>query len=161
MFCLTLGLGLLGNASSQAVVQVRAGAMKLTVEHRFRTYKAVFTVVGERLLFRQTTALLDQVAPGVVGVFLIAPLFEPVVFHVIEAAGVEVQAVGGGVVAKLFAVDQFAGVTAVQLVVGFVLVIDLAAQFVEGADQFAGRVVLITAMTPLKNMYPHSTQARN
>ena len=68
--------------------------MKLTVEHRFRTYEAVFTVVGKRLPFRQTTALLDQVAPGVVGVFLITPLFEPVVLHVIEAASVEVQALG-------------------------------------------------------------------
>ncbi len=68
--------------------------MNLTVEHRFRTYEAVFTVVGKRLPFRQATALLDQVAPGVVAVFLITPLLEPVVLHVVEAAGVEVQAIG-------------------------------------------------------------------
>ncbi len=49
----------------------------------------------------------------------------------VEAAGVEVQAVGGGVVAKFFAVDQFAGVAAVQLAVGFVFVFDLTTQFVE------------------------------
>ncbi len=41
-----------------------------------------------------------QVAPGVVAVFLVTPLFEPVVFHVIEAAGVEVKAVGRSVVAS-------------------------------------------------------------
>jgi hypothetical protein len=34
----------------------------------------------------------------------------------------------------------------VQLAVGFVFVLDLAAQFVEGAGQFAGRVVLVTAV---------------
>ena len=94
MFALTLDLRLLGNASSKAVVLVRAGAMKLTVEHRFRTYEAVFTVVGKRLPFRQTAALLDQVAPGVVGVFLITPLLEAVVLYVVEVAGVEVQAIG-------------------------------------------------------------------
>ncbi|WP_445941449.1 hypothetical protein [Pseudomonas syringae group genomosp. 3] len=37
---------------------------------------------------------LDQVAPGVVFVFVVAPLLEAVVFDVVEAAGVEVQAVG-------------------------------------------------------------------
>ncbi|WP_423213526.1 hypothetical protein, partial [Pseudomonas viridiflava] len=115
----------------QAVVLVRAGAVKLTVEHRFRTYEAIFTVVGKRLPSRQTAAFFYHVAPGVVGVFLITPLLEPVVFHMIEAAGVEVQAVGGGVVAKLFAVDQFAGVAAVQLAVGFVFVFDLTTQFAE------------------------------
>ncbi len=131
MFGLTLGLRLLGNASSKAVVLVRAGAVKLTVEHRFRAHQTVFTVVGKRLPFRQTAAFFYQVAPGVVAVFLITPLFEAVVLHVIEAAGIEVQAVGGGVVAKLFAVDQFAGVAAVQLAVGFVFVFDLTTQFVE------------------------------
>jgi hypothetical protein len=34
----------------------------------------------------------------------------------------------------------------VQLAVGFVFVLDLAAQFVEGAGQLAGRVVLVTAV---------------
>ncbi|MNV45133.1 hypothetical protein D3C71_1369180 [compost metagenome] len=33
-----------------------------------------------------------------------------------------------------------------QLAVGFVFVVDLAAQFVEGAGQFAGWIVLVTAM---------------
>ena len=72
--------------SPQAVVLARAGAIKLAVEHRFRTYKAVFTIVGKRLPFRETTAFLDQTAPGVV--------------------------------AEFFAVDQFAGVAAVQLAAG-------------------------------------------
>ncbi len=137
MLDLAVCFRLLANPSSQAVVLVRASAVKLTVEHRFRTYEAVFTVVGKRLPFRQTAAFFYQVAPGVVGVFLITPLFEAVVLYVVEAAGVEVQAVGGGVVAKLFAVDQFAGVAAVQLAVGFVFVFvfvfvfDLTTQFVE------------------------------
>jgi len=65
---------------------------------------------------------------------------------VVKLAGVEVQPVRRGVVAEFFAVDQLAGVAAVQLAVGFVLVLDLAAQFVEGAGQLAGRVVLVTAV---------------
>ncbi len=64
----------------------------------------------------------------------------------VELTGAEVQAVGRSVVAELFAVDQLAGVAAVQLAVGFVFVFNFAAQFVEGAGQFAGRVVLITAV---------------
>jgi len=71
---------------------------------------------------------------------------------VVEAAGVEVQAVGGGV-AKFLAVDQFAGVTAMQLAVGFVLVFDLTTQLVEGADQFAGRVVLVAAVDRVVGMF--------
>ncbi|KQZ78742.1 hypothetical protein ASD60_17615 [Pseudomonas sp. Root562] len=64
----------------------------------------------------------------------------------VELAGVEVQPVRRGVVAELFAVDQLARVTAVQLAVGFVFVLDLAAQFVEGTGQLASRVVLVTAV---------------
>ncbi|KTB97836.1 hypothetical protein AO387_25770 [Pseudomonas syringae ICMP 11168] len=81
----------------------------------------------------------DQVAPGVVFVFVVRPLFEAVVFDVVEAAGVEVEAVGRGVVAELFAVDHAAGIARQQLAVGFVFVLGFAAQFVEGAAQFAGR----------------------
>jgi hypothetical protein len=40
-------------------------------------------------------AFLDQVAPGIVGIFLIAPGLEAVVFNVVELPAVEVQAVGG------------------------------------------------------------------
>jgi len=65
---------------------------------------------------------------------------------VIKLAGVEVQPVRRGVVAEFFAVEQLAGVAAVQLAVGFVLVLDLAAQFVEGTGQLAGRVVLVAAV---------------
>ncbi|PBP31066.1 hypothetical protein CCL12_21630, partial [Pseudomonas syringae] len=83
----------------------------------------------------------DQVAPGVVLVFVVRPLFEAVVFDVIEAAGVEVQAVGRSVVAEFFAVDHATCIARQQLAVGFVLVLGFAAQFVEGAAQFTGRVV--------------------
>ncbi|POD63538.1 hypothetical protein BKM06_11235 [Pseudomonas syringae pv. syringae] len=89
---------------------------------------------------------LDQVAPRVVLVFVVAPLFEAVVFDAVEAAGVEVQAVAGSVVAELFAVETFFGVVLKQAAVGFVLVGDFATQFVEGAAQFAGRVVFVAAM---------------
>jgi hypothetical protein len=88
----------------------------------------------------------NQVAPGIVGIFLIPPAFEAVVLDVVKLAGVEVHPVRGGVVAEFFAVDQVAGVAAVQLAVGFVFVLDLTAQLVEGAGQLAGRVVLVTAM---------------
>ncbi len=83
---------------------------------------------------------------------------KPVVLHIVKPSGVEVQAVGGGVIAKFFAVDQFAGVAAVQLAVGFVLVFDLAAQFVEGADQFAGRVVLVAAVDRVVGMFHDQLQ---
>ncbi|MDC3744212.1 hypothetical protein KDL21_24630 [Pseudomonas syringae pv. syringae] len=45
---------------------------------------------------------LDQVAPRVVFVFVVAPLLESVVFDAVEAAGFEVQAIAGSVVAKGF-----------------------------------------------------------
>ncbi len=64
----------------------------------------------------------------------------------VEAAGVEVQAVGRCVVAELFAVDHSAGVARQQLAVGFVFVLGFAAQFVEGTAQFAGRVVFVAAV---------------
>ena len=70
----------------------------------------------------------------------------------VKLAGVEVQPVRRGVVAEFFAVDQLPGVAAVQLAVGFVLVLDLAAQFVEGAGEFAGRVVLVTAVDRVVGM---------
>ncbi|KII28717.1 hypothetical protein NL64_23285 [Pseudomonas fluorescens] len=91
-------------------------------------------------------AFFNQVAPRIVGIFLIPPAFEAVVFDVVKLAGVEIQPVRRGVVAEFFAVDQLAGVATVQLAVGFVFVLDLAAQFVEGAGQLAGRVVLVTAV---------------
>ncbi|KUR42064.1 hypothetical protein PSTA9_03784 [Pseudomonas syringae pv. tomato] len=89
---------------------------------------------------------LDQVAPGVVFVFVVAPLLEAVVFDVVEAAGVEVQAVAGGVVAERFALEAFFGVLFQQATVGFVFVADFAAKLVEGAAQFTGQVVFVTAV---------------
>ncbi|CAM3556182.1 hypothetical protein PSFL111601_28250 [Pseudomonas floridensis] len=103
--------------------------MKLAVNQRFGFDQPVFAVVGKRLPFRQTAALFNQVAPGVVAVFLITPLVKPVVLQVVEAAGVEVQPVGGYVVAEFLAIDQSAGVAAVQLALSFVFVLYLAAQF--------------------------------
>ncbi len=73
-------------------------------------------------------------------------MLEAVVSDVVELDGVEVQPVRCRVVAEFFAVQQPDGVAAVQLAVGFVFVLDLTAQFVEGADQFAGRVVLMAAV---------------
>ncbi|RMR99056.1 hypothetical protein ALP73_200003 [Pseudomonas coronafaciens pv. garcae] len=79
----------------------------------------------------------NQVAPGVVLVLLVRPLFEAVVFEVIEATGVEVEAIGRSVVAELFAIDDSTGVARQQLAIGFVFVTGFAAQFVESAAQFA------------------------
>ncbi|PBP73671.1 hypothetical protein CCL21_02950, partial [Pseudomonas syringae] len=95
----------------------------------------------------------DQVAPGVVFVFVVRPLSEAVVFDVVEAAGVEVQAVGGGVVAEFFAVDHAAGVACQQLAVGFVFVLGFATQFVEGAAQFTGRVVFVAAVNRVVSVF--------
>ena len=129
MFGFAVCFGLFGNPSSQAVVLVRASAMKLAVHQRFGFDETVLTVVGKRLPFRQTTAFFNQIAPRIIGVFLITLLFKPVVLHMVEAAGVEVQPVGGYVVAEFLAIDQSAGVAAVQLALSFVFVLYLAAQF--------------------------------
>ncbi|KKY49579.1 hypothetical protein AAY86_27180 [Pseudomonas amygdali pv. tabaci str. ATCC 11528] len=95
----------------------------------------------------------DQVAPGVVFVFVVRPLFEAVVFDVVETTGVEVQTVGRGVVAEFFAVDYSAGVARQQLAVGFVFVLGFATQFVEGAAQFAGRVVFVAAVNRVVGVF--------
>ncbi|KTC02623.1 hypothetical protein AO388_02635 [Pseudomonas sp. ICMP 10191] len=89
---------------------------------------------------------LDQIAPRVVLVFVVAPLLEAVVFDAVKAAGVEVQAVAGSVVAEFFAVEAFFWVVFKQAAVGFVFVGDFATQFVEGAAQFAGRVIFVAAV---------------
>ncbi|RMM47240.1 hypothetical protein ALQ78_101281, partial [Pseudomonas syringae pv. aptata] len=111
-------LGLFGNASAQAVVLVAAGAFHLRVGHGLGFDQAVFAVVGEGLPAHDADDFFDQVAPGVVFVFVVRPLSEAVVFDVVEAAGVEVQTIGGGVVAEFFAVDYSTGVTCQQLAVG-------------------------------------------
>ncbi|MNE71874.1 hypothetical protein D3C80_1677800 [compost metagenome] len=91
-------------------------------------------------------ALLDQIAPRVVAVLLIPPLFDPVVLDLVELPRIEVQAVGCRVVAEFLAADQRAGIATAQLAVGFVLVLDLATQLVQRTHQFTRRVVLITAV---------------
>ncbi len=146
-------LGLFGDSSAQAVVLVAADTFHLRVSHGLGFDQAVFTVVGEGLPAHDADDFLDQVAPGVVFVFVVRPLSEAVVFNVIEAAGVEVQAVGRGVVAELFAVDHSTGVARQQLAVGFVFVLGFAAQFVEGAAQFAGRVVFVAAVNRVVGVF--------
>ncbi|KPW38515.1 hypothetical protein ALO51_200007 [Pseudomonas amygdali] len=67
----------------------------------------------------------------------------------VEAAGIEVQAVGRCVVA----VDHAAGIARQQLAVGFVFVLGFAAQFVEGAAQFTGRVVFVAAVNRVVSVF--------
>jgi len=136
----------LGNTSSEAVITISPNTFQLAANQRLSFDQPILTVIAERLQPAHPAALFNQVAPRIVGIFLIPPLLDPVVFHVIKLTGVEVQPVRRRVVSELLTVHQLARVTAVQLAVGFVLVLDLAAQFVEGADEFAGRVVLMTAM---------------
>ena len=130
--------GLLTDPSPQAVVSIKTAAFQLAIDQRLGPHQPIFTVINKRLQFAHATAFFNQVAPRIVGIFLIPPAFEAVVFDEVELAGVEVEPVRRGVLAKLFAVDKLAGVAAVQLAIGFVFVLDLAAQFVEGADQFTG-----------------------
>ncbi|CAI8732497.1 hypothetical protein DAPPPG215_01490 [Pseudomonas syringae pv. tomato] len=143
---LALDVGLFAHASAEAVVLVAAGDFYLAVGHGLGFDQAVFAVVGEGLPAHDADDFLDQVAPGVVFIFVVAPLLEAVVFDVVEAAGIEVQAVAGGVVAERFALEAFFGVLFQQAAVGFVFVADFAAQFVEGAAQLTGQVVFVTAV---------------
>ncbi|MNN59766.1 hypothetical protein D3C81_1749070 [compost metagenome] len=91
-------------------------------------------------------ALLDQVAPRIVAVLLIAPTLDAVVLHLLKLPSVEVEPVGRRVIAELFAAYEGTSIAAVQLAVGFVLVLDLAAQLVQRAYQFARRVVLVATV---------------
>ncbi|KPW24544.1 hypothetical protein ALO91_102665, partial [Pseudomonas syringae pv. aceris] len=150
---LAFDLGLFGDPSAQTVVLVAAGAFHLGVSHGLGFDQAVFAVVGEGLPAHDADDFFDQVAPGVVLVFVVAPFFEAVVFDVIEAAGVEVEAVGRSVVAELFAIDHATGVARQQLAVSFVFVPGFAAQFVEGAAQFAGRVVFVAAVNRVVSVF--------
>ncbi|KPW10234.1 hypothetical protein ALO42_102366 [Pseudomonas syringae pv. atrofaciens] len=153
VFGVAFDLGLFGDSPAQTVVLVAAGAFNLRVSHGLGFDQAVFAVVGEGLPAHDADDFFDQVAPGVVFVFVVRPLFEAVVFDVVEAAGVEVEAVGRGVVAELFAIDHAAGVARQQLAVGFVFVLGFAAQFVEGAAQFAGRVVFVAAVNRVVSVF--------
>ncbi|MNE28653.1 hypothetical protein D3C80_1221000 [compost metagenome] len=85
----------------------------------------MFTVVPEVLLFAVPGPLLDQVTPWVIAVFLIAPMGDPVVLELGKFPCVEIQPVGRRVVTELFTAHQRAGITAAQLAIGFVLVLDL------------------------------------
>ncbi len=68
-------LGLFGDSSAQAVVLVAAGAFNLRVSHGLGFDQAVFAVVGECLPAHDADDFFDQVAPGVVFVFVVRPLF--------------------------------------------------------------------------------------
>ncbi|KPB21799.1 hypothetical protein AC519_2125 [Pseudomonas savastanoi] len=68
-------LGLFGDSSAQAVVLVAAGAFDLRASHGFGFDQAVFAVVGEGLPAHDADDFFDQVAPGVVFVFVVRPLF--------------------------------------------------------------------------------------
>ncbi|MNC03346.1 hypothetical protein D3C75_507480 [compost metagenome] len=143
---LAIDFSLLGYSPPQAVVTILALAFQLAIDQRLRPHQPVLAVIAKALQLAVPRALLDQVAPRIVAVLLIPPLFDPVVLDLVELPRVEVQTVGCWVVAKLFATDQRAGIAAAQLPVRFVLVLDLATQLVERTHQFTRRVVLITAV---------------
>ncbi len=105
---------------------------------------------GALVRSRHSTWNSSEVAPSVIGIFLITPLLDAVVFDLIELAGVEVQPVGCSVVSELFAINQAACVTAMKLTISFVFVLNLTAQFVQRWNQFARRVKLLFEMTPVK-----------
>ncbi|QOI07789.1 hypothetical protein D5S10_21990 [Pseudomonas savastanoi] len=72
---LAFDLGLFGDSSAQAVVLVAAGAFHLRVGHGFGFDQAVFAVVGEGLPAHDADDFFDQVAPRVIFVFVVCPLF--------------------------------------------------------------------------------------
>ncbi|WP_395574034.1 hypothetical protein, partial [Pseudomonas syringae group genomosp. 7] len=80
--------------------------------------------------------LLDQIAPGVLFVFVVPPLLDAFVFVSGEAAGVELQAVASVVEAKGYALNEFFAVVFKQAAVGYLLVGDLATQFEQGPAKF-------------------------
>jgi len=64
-------------------------------------------------------ALLDQVAPRVIAILLVPLTLDAVVLNLLKLTRIEVQPVGRSVIAKLFAVYEGIGITAVQVAVGF------------------------------------------
>jgi len=113
VFGLAVYLGSLADAPSKAVVAVDADALKLAVNKRFSFDQTVFAVVAECLQLAQPYPLFNQIAPRIVGIFLIAPALDAVVFDLVELAGIEVQPVRGSVVPEFFAIDELVGVAAV------------------------------------------------
>ena len=82
--------GLLTDPPSQAVVSIKTTAFQLAVDQRLGLDQVVFAVINKRLQFAHAAAFFNQVAPRIVGIFLIPPAFEAVVFDVVELAGVEI-----------------------------------------------------------------------
>ncbi|MCY1173744.1 hypothetical protein D9M73_139190 [compost metagenome] len=124
---LAIDFSLLGYSPPQAVVTILALAFQLAIDQRLRPHQPVLAVIAEVLQLTMPRALLDQVAPRVVAVLLIPPLFDAVVLDLVELPRIEVQAVGCRVVAEFLAADQGASITTAQLAVGFVFVLDLTA----------------------------------
>src|SRR5690606_36574666 len=72
MFDLPIDLSLLGHPPPQTVVAVPPGAFQLAIDHCFSPDQPVFAVIGKALYLAVPRALLDQVAPRIVAVLLIA-----------------------------------------------------------------------------------------
>ncbi|MNN31248.1 hypothetical protein D3C81_1449300 [compost metagenome] len=152
LFDLAIDLRLLGHPPPQAVIAILASALQLAIDQCLGPHQPVLAVIAKALQLAVSRALLDQVAPRIVAVLLIPPLFDPVVLDLVELPRIEVQPIRRWVVTELFAANQRAGITAAQLPVRFVLVLDLATQLVERTHQFTRRVVLITAVNRVVGM---------
>ncbi|MNN82245.1 hypothetical protein D3C81_1991620 [compost metagenome] len=95
-----------GNPPPQAVIAISARTFQLAVDHCLSTHQPVLTVIGKVLQLAMPRALLDQVAPRIVAVLLIAPTLDAVVLHLLKLPSVEVEPVGRRVIAELFAANQ-------------------------------------------------------
>ncbi|MNT58761.1 hypothetical protein D3C72_1962200 [compost metagenome] len=103
---------LLRHPAAEAVVAILTHTFELAVDQCLRFDQAVFSVITEVLQLAQTAAFLDQIAPGIVAVFLITPLPDAVVLDLVELAGIEVQPVGRGVVTEFLTTHQRTGIAA-------------------------------------------------
>lgn len=106
MFGLAFDFGGFPDSPSEAVIAVGSHALKLAVAGRFRFNKPISAAVTERLRPANNHPLFDQIAPRIVGIFLIEPALDAVVVDLFELAGVEVQSARCWVVPELFAVDE-------------------------------------------------------
>ncbi|MNJ56662.1 hypothetical protein D3C77_522210 [compost metagenome] len=103
---------LLGHPPPEAVVAILTRTLQLALDQRLRPDQAVFAVIGKALQLAVPRALLDQIAPGIIAVFLITPLPDAVVLDLVELAGIEVQSVRRGVVAEFLTTHQRTGIAA-------------------------------------------------
>jgi hypothetical protein len=68
------------DALSKAVVAVGADALQLAINQRFSFDQTVFAVIAEGLQRAQPHPFFNQVAPRAIGVILIAPALDAVIF---------------------------------------------------------------------------------